>query len=168
MHQARFVGVRSLLGLCAVVAFGAIGCDQSAEGRADSLVDPGSNDPCDGLAERVAECAEDQDCELEALEAEFATCTASGKADGPIEFIEEQIDNLKQSLLDRAQRCYDDRDAGCLWWTYWSLAAGAKLRSAAFASADTAVGSGTLTLHYKTLEQLDDICRRLAVGGDGL
>ncbi|MEX1365774.1 MAG: hypothetical protein AB1Z98_21785 [Nannocystaceae bacterium] len=116
-----------MMGLCASMATSTLGCDQPASGRSDGLTSLPTADPCDGLAERVAECAEDEGCAIEDLEAEFAMCTAGGKADGPLDALEDKIDELKQSLVDRAAGCYEDEDASCLWWTYWSLAAGAKV-----------------------------------------
>ena len=130
MIRAGFEGMGTVVGLCAAIAVGVAGCDEQPMSRGDDLgstLSEPDDDPCDGLAERIAECADDQGCDLEALQVEFEVCTASGKADGPIEWIEGEVDRLKQSLVTRAEACYDDRDADCLWWTYWSLAAGAKV-----------------------------------------
>ena len=127
----------TIVGLCAALAFGPVACDQGAEGRSDALGgQPDGSDPCDGLAEAAAACAADSSCAVEDLEAQFAMCTASGKADGPLEAIEEKIDELKQSLVDRAAQCYADEDTGCLWWTYWALAAGAKVLGLGTASSN--------------------------------
>ncbi|MEM7158081.1 MAG: hypothetical protein AAF799_34890 [Myxococcota bacterium] len=130
MIRGAFDGGAAIVGLCAAIAVGVAGCDEAATSRGDdfasTLPEPEDN-PCDGLAERIVECADDEGCDLDVLQTEFEACTASGKADGPVDWIKGEVDELKQSLVNRAQACYDDRDADCLWWTYWSLAAGARV-----------------------------------------
>lgn len=100
------------------------GCDAPPEERAVSDVLDVEDGECVELADLALACAEDETCDP----ADLADVPLCGEEEGVVrsEWLEAAVDELKQSLVDRAQRCFEEEDGRCLWQTYWALAAGAK------------------------------------------
>ena len=84
-------------------------------------------DPCADSADALLTCVED-DCDLDALNAELAACSVDDKADGIGDTFREWMTRIQAKLAAKAKACFDAKDAACLERVYWVLAAGAKVK----------------------------------------
>ena len=122
--MGRDVGV-SAIALAAAIAV--VACDEAGTGRAGA---GGANeaDPCDFDVETLLSCA-DETCDLDAHAEALGACTVDDKADdGDGETERSWIERLQQKLADRAEKCFEAKDVGCVEKVYFALAAGAKVK----------------------------------------